>query len=77
MIEILIFSPTVNVGHSYLFYMLKRVDDMCNLSAVVEEKGINALVNTLKGLQISNDVIISNLMKEFGLSETEAKKYLY
>ena len=50
---------------------------MCNLSAVVEEKGINALVNTLKGLQISNDVIISNLMKEFGLSETEAKKYLY
>ena len=68
MIEILIFSPTVNVGHSYLFYMLKRGDD---------KKGINALVNTLKGLQISNDVIISNLMKEFGLSETEAKKYLY
>ena len=54
---------------------------MCNLSAVVEEKGIekgiNSLVNTLKGLQVSNDVIISNLMKEFGLSEIEAEKYLY
>ena len=55
----------------------RSVDDMCNLSAVVEEKGINALVNTLRGLQVSNDIIISNLMKEFGVSEIEAKKYLY
>lgn len=53
---------------------------MCNLSTVIEEKsiekGIIALVNTLKDLKQSNDYIIEVIVKRFGLSEVEAQKYV-
>ncbi len=40
------------------------------------EQGINALVNTLKRLGIPDDVIILNVMKEFGISEGKARSYV-
>lgn len=58
----------------------RSVDAMCNLSTVIEEKsiekGIIALVDTLKDLKQSNDYIIGAIVKEFGLSEVEAQKYV-
>lgn len=58
----------------------RSVDEMCNLSTVIEEKsiekGIIALVNTLKDLKQSNDYIIEVIVKRFGLSEVEAQKYV-
>ena len=62
----------------------RRIGDMCNLSDVCEErglekgieKGITALVKTLKELNKNNDFIISKIMENFSLSEQDAKKYL-
>ena len=58
----------------------RRIGDMCNLSDVCEErgleKGIHALVKTLRELDKNNDFIISKIVENFSLSEQEAKEYL-
>lgn len=62
----------------------KEVAGMCNLSEGVEKKGIQqgiqqgivALVESLKELGVSNEIIINKLMQKFEISETEAKTYL-
>ena len=38
--------------------------------------GINALVKTLKSMNVSNDFIVDRLVEEFGLSQNNAKKYV-
>ena len=53
---------------------------MCNLSKGVEEKGIQkgiiAMVSTLKELQIADDIILSKIREKFGLTEEIAETYL-
>ena len=53
---------------------------MCNLSKVVEEKGIRkgivAMVSTLKELQIADEIILSKIREKFGLTEETAENYL-
>ena len=57
---------------------------MCNLSKGVEEKGIQkgidkgitAMILTLKELQISSDVILKQICEKFGLTEEAAEMYL-
>ena len=57
---------------------------MCNLSKGVEEKGIQkgidkgitAMILTLKELQISSDVILKQICEKFGLTEETAETYL-
>ena len=57
---------------------------MCNLSKGVEEKGIQkgidkgitAMILTLKELQISSDVILKQICEKFGLIEETAENYL-
>ncbi len=57
-----------------------EVSLMCNLSKGVEEKGIQkgiiAMVSTLKELQIADDVILSKIQEKFSLTEEVAKTYL-
>lgn len=61
-----------------------EVSLMCNLSKGVEEKGIQkgidkgiaAMILTLKELQISSDVILKQICEKFGLTEESAKTYL-
>lgn len=65
-----------------------EVSLMCNLSKGVEEKGIQkgiqkgldkgiaAMVQTLKELQISNDMILKQICEKFDLTEETAKTYL-
>ena len=60
------------------------VDDMCNLSAGVYErgmqkgmqKGITKLIESLHNLGISKDVTIDQLMKQYNLEYDEAIKYV-
>ncbi len=62
----------------------KEVAGMCNLSEGVMKKGIQeglqqgivALVESLREVGQTNDVILNKLMEKFSLSETEAKLYL-
>ncbi|MEY8336408.1 hypothetical protein AALB16_00040 [Lachnospiraceae bacterium 62-35] len=57
---------------------------MCNLSKGVEEKGIQkgldkgitAMILTLKELQISSDVILEQICEKFDLIEETARVYL-
>ena len=57
---------------------------MCNLSKGVEEKGIQkgldkgitAMILTLKELQISSDVILEQIREKFELTEETAKVYM-
>ena len=61
-----------------------EVSLMCNLSKGVEEKGIQkgidkgitAMILTLKELQISSDVILKQICEKFGLTEETAETYL-
>ena len=61
-----------------------EVSLMCNLSKGVEEKGIQkgidkgitAMILTLKELQISGDVILKQICEKFGLTEETAETYL-
>lgn len=62
----------------------REVSLMCNLSKGVEEKGIQkgidkgitAMILTLKELQISSDVILKQICEKFGLTEETAETYL-
>ena len=58
----------------------RRIDDMCNLSTIVEEKGIEkgiiGLVETLKELGQTNEFIVNKIMEKFGLTESQAKKFV-
>ena len=62
----------------------EEVKTMCDALDKVEKKGVQqgiqqgiiALVESLKELGQSNEVIINKLMQKFGLTETEAKTYL-
>ncbi len=57
---------------------------MCNLSKGVEEKGIQkgldkgitAMILTLKELQVSGDAILEQICEKFDLTEETAKVYL-
>lgn len=40
------------------------------------EMGINALVKTLKSMDVSNDFIVDRIVEEFGLSQNNAEKYV-
>ena len=42
-----------------------------------EARGINALIDALSELGVSSDVIMSQLMSRFSLTEEQAKKYLW
>lgn len=53
---------------------------MCNLSKGVEEKGIEkgikAMVSTLKELQKGDDIILGKIQEKFGLMKEAAEMYL-
>ena len=49
---------------------------MCNLSKGVEEQGIQAMIDTLKKLQIPTEIILAETCENFGLTKEEAGKYL-
>lgn len=57
-----------------------EVSLMCNLSKGVEErgiqKGITAMVSTLKELKVEDDIIVSKIREKFDLTEETAKTYL-
>ncbi len=57
-----------------------RLDSMCNLSEVVEErgveKGIRGLVDILKEMGISKEVIVDKIMEKFSLTEEQARKFV-
>ena len=42
-----------------------------------ETRGINALIDALNELDVSSDIIMSQLMSRFSLTEEQAKKYLW
>lgn len=64
--------------------MEEEVEQMCNLSDGVEQKGIQkgiakgivALVETLRELNQTDDTIIEKIVDKFSMTEEEAKKYL-
>ena len=68
--------------------MEEEVEQMCNLSDGVEQRGIEkglrlgreqgiaTLVETLKELNQTDDIILEKIMEKFSLSEEEAKTYL-
>lgn len=53
---------------------------MCNLSEVVEErgveKGIRGLVDILKEMGTSKEVIVDKIMEKFSLTEEQARKFV-
>ncbi len=57
-----------------------RLDSMCNLSEVVEErgveKGIRGLVDILKEMGTSKEVIVDKIMEKFSLTEEQARKFV-
>ena len=57
-----------------------RFDSMCNLSEVVEErgieKGIRGLVDILKEMGTSKEVIVDKIMEKFSLTEEQARKFV-
>ena len=57
-----------------------RFDSMCNLSEVVEErgieKGIRGLVDILKEMGTSKEVIVDKIMEKFLLTEEQARKFV-
>ena len=57
-----------------------EVSLMCNLSKGVEEKGleqgIQAMIATLKKLQIPTETILIEICEKFGLTREDAEKYL-
>ena len=57
-----------------------RFDSMCNLSEVVEErgieKGIRGLVDILKEMGTSKEVIVDKIMEKFSLAEEQARKFV-
>ena len=71
----------------------REVDEMCNLSKGVEERGvekgrkegveegrkegIEGLVEILKELGQTNEFIVNKIMEKFALTETQARKFLY
>ncbi|MCI9283175.1 MAG: hypothetical protein HFG56_07810, partial [Lachnospiraceae bacterium] len=74
-------------GIAFIFQLIfseSEVSLMCNLSKGVEEKeiqkgidkGITAMILTLKELQISSDVILKQICEKIGLTEETAETYL-
>ena len=67
----------------------RRLGSMCNLSDVVEErgikkgiekgieKGIKGLVDVLRELDTPQEIIIDKIMEKFSLTEEQAKKYVF
>lgn len=57
-----------------------RFSSMCNLSEVVEErgveKGIRGLVDILKEMGTSKEVIVDKIMEKFSLTEEQARKFV-
>lgn len=53
-----------------------EVSLMCNLSKGVEEQGIQAMIATLKKLQIPTETILIEICEKFGLTREDAEKYL-
>ena len=57
-----------------------RLDSMCHLSEVVEErgveKGIRGLVDILKEMGTSKEVIVDKIMEKFSLTEEQARKFV-
>lgn len=57
-----------------------EVSLMCNLSKGIEEKGIEkgiiAMVSTLKELRIADDIILNKIREKFGLTEDVAETYV-
>ena len=49
---------------------------MCNLSKGVEEQGIQAMIATLKKLQIPTETILMEICEKFSLTREDAEKYL-
>lgn len=53
---------------------------MCNLSDVVEErgikKGIKGLVDILRDMGTPDEIIVEKIMEKFSLSAEEAEKYV-
>ena len=62
----------------------KEMDLMCNLSEYVEEcgiqkgieQGIRTLILSLRGFNIPNDIIFSEIRDKYQLSEKDAQKYM-
>ena len=58
----------------------RRIEIMCNLSTVIEErgieKGINGLISGMREIGQSDDSIIKMIMKQFSLSKNDAEKYV-
>ena len=66
----------------------RRLDDMCNLSTAVEERGIEqgiergidigikGLVETLKELGTPREYIVDKIMEKFSLTEERAKRFV-
>lgn len=57
-----------------------RFNSMCNLSDVVEErgikKGIKGLVDILRDMGTPDEIIVEKIMEKFSLSAEEAEKYV-
>lgn len=53
-----------------------EVSLMCNLSKGVEEQGIQAMIATLKKLQIPTETILMEICEKFSLTREDAEKYL-
>ena len=57
-----------------------RINGMCNLSDVVEERGIErgitGLVEVLREMGTPSEVIIEKIMKKFSLTEEKAREFV-
>ena len=57
-----------------------RINGMCNLSDVVEERGIErgitGLVEVLREMGTPSEVIIEKIMKKFSLTEKKAREFV-
>lgn len=57
-----------------------RINGMCNLSDVVEERGmergITGLVEVLREMGTPSEVIIEKIMKKFSLTEKKAREFV-
>lgn len=57
--------------------MCKIVEDLCNQEREEErENGIKVLIETLKDMDISSDIILKKLQQKYDLKEKEAKEYI-
>ena len=57
-----------------------RINGMCNLSDVVEERGmergITGLVEVLREMGIPREAIVEKIMKKFSLTEEKAREFV-